>query len=135
MSARNKSRSPADRAGSAAVPRNNRSRIANGSSLGIDQRTRAGRRWRDIYLDAMARTGGRNQTLCRSLASLTVQHEEMDAKLARGEPVDVDTLVKVAGAIGRVMVRAGLDAEHEVIDATDQALTAIRSRSAEVAAR
>ncbi len=94
------------------MPANNRSAVTNGA-LGIDLRTRQGRRWRDIYLDATRRTGGRNEVLCRSLASLTVQQEELDAQLARGEQVDVDSLVKLGGAISRTMIRAGLIAADD----------------------
>ena len=118
------------------MPANNRSRISNGS-LGIDLRTRTGRRWRDVYLDAMRRTDGRNEVLCRSLASLTVQHEEMDAALSRGEPVDVGLLVKLSGAISRVMVRAGIFADDDYgpgIDGTQAAIDALRTHRAETEA-
>ena len=117
-----------DRARSAAVPANNRSAITNGSRLGIDLRTKSGRRWRDLYADALRRTNGRNEVLCRSLASLTVQHEALDAALSRGEPVDVDQLVKLSGAIGRVMVRAGIVTDDDDgPDATAEVIAHIRA--------
>ena len=89
--------SPADRRQLADLPAASRSRIANGA-LGIDLRTRTGRRWRDCYLELMAQTGGRHVQMVRSLASLIVQREKLDADLARGEPVDSDELLRLCGA-------------------------------------
>lgn len=118
--------SPADRTGIAAVPRNNRSRITNGA-LGVDLRSKQGRRWRDVYSDAMRETGGRHETLCKQAATLIVQRERMDAALARGEDVDVSLLIKLAGAINRTLTRLGLDAEHEPAeDGTQDAIDGVR---------
>jgi len=99
--------SPADRARIAEVPRNNRSAIANGA-LGVDQRTKTGRRWRDLFLHYMGETGGKREQECRSLSSLVLTRESLDAALARGEPVDPMDLVRVCGAISRALVRLGL---------------------------
>ena len=104
--------SPADRRQLADLPAASRSRIANGA-LGIDLRTRTGRRWRDCYLELMAQTGGRHVQMVRSLASLIVQREKLDADLARGEPVDSDELLRLCGAISRLMARVGLVADDE----------------------
>lgn len=110
MSVSEASGSPADRARIADVPRNNRSAVSNGSrvAVGIDLRTREGRRWRDCYADAMRQTGGRNETLCKQLASLIVQRERLDSMLARGEPVDTQDLIRLAGAVSRTMTKLGI---------------------------
>lgn len=128
----NGSHSPASRERSAPVPANNRSSISNGSRLGIgiDCRTRAGRRWRDHYHSYLAQTGGRHPDLCRALASLLVQRELLDSALANGERVDALELVRVVGAIGRVMAQAGLTNDHaEPQDMTEHALAIMRGEA------
>ncbi len=120
--------SPAERARIADIPRNNRSRLGNGSILpaGVDGRSSAARRWKEIFRDSMAQTGGVRDSLCRSLASLTVQREALDAALARGESVDTALLVKLSGEIRRTMTRLGLD-EEPAEDGTAQAIAALRA--------
>src|SRR5680860_377605 len=110
---------PADRDPIAPVSANNRSAVTNGSRLGIgiDGRTRQARRWRDVYTDLMARTGSHHEQLCRSLASLVLQREQLDASLARGERVDAQDLVRVCGTISRTMTKLGLVADEPVPDA------------------
>ena len=106
-----------------------KSRIANGKALHAfaDGRTREARRWRDLFLSAMHRTGGKHEQLCRSIASLTLRHEQLDARLARGEDVDSTELVKLSGAIGRAMVRAGLTADNDFEDGTAAAIEFLRA--------
>ena len=115
----------ADRARFAEMPKNNRSKVGNGA-LGIDGRSRLGRRWREVFFDAMRRTDGRNMQLCRGLASAVLQREALDAALTRGEPVDTGLLIKLSGEIRRLLTRLGLDADHEVIDGTQAAIDALR---------
>ena len=125
--------SPSIRPRLADLPAASRSRITNGA-LGIDLRTRSGRRWRDIYLDAMRQTGGRHEQTCRSIASLTLRHEQLDAQLAKGEDVDTSELVKLSGAIGRALVRAGLTADDEPgEDVTAEIVARIRATAEEAA--
>jgi hypothetical protein len=92
-----------------------RSRVTNRPSLnqGVDQRTSSARRWRDLfegYLEQanvckedLARVG-----LCRRAASLSVLSDGLDAKVARGENVDAELLVRQTGALGRVLASLGL---------------------------
>lgn len=86
------------------------SRITNGNQLfvGVDGRTRDARRWRDLFRQFMAETGNRNETLCRSLASMVIMREALDAALAKGEPVDPQDLIRVCGAISRLMTKLNL---------------------------
>ena len=116
--------SSAGRARVDAMPPRSRSRLANGH-LGFDMRTKQGRRWRDLFIDAMRQTGGRNESLCKQLATLTMQRELMDATVARGEVVDAMDLVRVAGAISRLTRMLGIVDEHEPIDATQEVIKAI----------
>ena len=74
----------------------------------MDGRTRQARRWRDIFRDHLKQTGGQQEILCRSLASLVVQREFLDAAIARGELVDPLHLVRTCGAIARILIRLGL---------------------------
>jgi hypothetical protein len=127
---------PADSPRIAAVPANNRSRLGNGSILpaGVDGRSSAARRWKEIFRDAMDRTTGRHETLCRQLASLVVARERLDAAMANGETVDVLGLVRLAGQVHRTMRALGLvttDANAEPADAvapdmTNEAIRALR---------
>ncbi|MGH6737073.1 MAG: hypothetical protein ACRECX_13505 [Methyloceanibacter sp.] len=127
----NAPRSPASRERSATVSVNNRSRITNGSRLGygIDLRTRSGRRWRDLLRYYMAETGGRNETLVRTLATLVVTRERLDSAVARGEPVDVSSLIRVSGAISRLTSKLGLVVEAPPEDGTQAAIRALREEA------
>jgi hypothetical protein len=51
---------------------------------------------------------------------MIVQRELLDAALARGEPIDTMILVRLVGAIGRVMLRTGLDASTNKAPAEDE---------------
>ena len=50
----------------------------------VDQRTRAARRWKSLYQGYLAQAP-RHEQLCRTAASLTLEREQLDAALARGE--------------------------------------------------
>ncbi len=92
------STSPVDRPRVTAA--SSRARVTNGRTLlaGVDGRRAGYRRYRDVLADVMEQTGRRNEALCRRYASLVMQSETLDAMIARGEPVDVDQLVKLSGA-------------------------------------
>ena len=107
--------------------------MTNGKVLfaGADGRRRHARRMRDLLHSFLSATGGRHEQTCRSIATLCVVREELDAKLARGDAIDTAELVSVVGAISRLMVRAGLTAadEPEAPDATDQVIAALRAQT------
>ena len=119
MSARSKPRKPHKsrdrRASTDPVSINNRSRITNGTRLGVDLRTSTGRRWRDIFADAMRRTRGSHEQLCRSLATLTIEHEALDAAVVGGRDIDPLHLIRLAGAIKRTLDRLDLVAPAEPV--------------------
>lgn len=119
--------SPAARPRLADLPAASRSRIANGR-LGVDLRTAAGRRWRDCYIDLTHRTRGQHEQLCRSAASLIVRREALDAKIALGQDVPTDDLLRLVSELRRTMTRLGLDADDEPgEDGTAAAIAALRS--------
>jgi len=120
-------RTPAGNPHLAPVPANNRSRLGNGSALpsGVDGRSSAARRWKEIFRDSMHNTGGRHEQTCRSLASMVLQREALDAALARGEPIDADLLLRLSSEIRRTTTRLGLD-EASPEDGTQAAIRALR---------
>lgn len=94
------------------------SRVTNGRSLFIDKvdgRNAAARRFRDIYGELLSGLGGQDGTneaqrqLVRRAAALSVQAEQLDARLANGEPVDTNAYVTLANALIRVFDKLGAD--------------------------
>ena len=87
--------------------RKGRAAITNGRMLlvGVDHRSRPARRFRDLFHDYMKRTNGRDEELCRQLASLVVQRELLDAAAIRGDSSDALHLVRLAGAINRTYAK------------------------------
>jgi|GEM_PF-6712495 hypothetical protein len=80
---------------------------------GVDRRTRAAKRWRDLFMAYAVESGALGQgmareNLCRQAATMTVARERLDAATARGELVDADTLVRLGNALGRVLGALGL---------------------------
>jgi hypothetical protein len=95
-----------------------RSAITNGRALlaGVDGRSRAARRYRDLVAHYTRQTGGRSEELVRQLASLILQRELLDAQAVRGEPVDALHLVRLCNSISRTLSRlkiASKDTEAE----------------------
>ena len=86
-----------------------RSAVSNGSTLliGVDDRSRSARRFRDLYHGYLEQTGGEHDELCRQAATLVLQRERLDAAVVRGEPVDPSHLVRLAGSINRTLAKLG----------------------------
>lgn len=129
MSATNKPRKqPADSAIPTAAKKQARARISNGSQLffdRIDGRTRVARRYRDLYAAFLSQTGGRNDVMVRTLASMCLQREQMDSAIARGEEVDPLNLIRVCGAISRLMTKLCIVDDLPAEDGTAQAIATI----------
>src|SRR5262245_14053893 len=86
-----------------------RSAITNGLLLaGVDGRSAASRRYRDLFQHYQEHTSGKHVELCKQAAALVMQRELLDAALVRGEDVNVDLLVRLSGAIARTLERLGL---------------------------
>jgi hypothetical protein len=94
----------------AALPAN-RSQITNRSRLltGIDGRSSAARRFRDLIAE-YAREHGGNSTLSaaelgmvRQAAALTLRAEQLQAAIVRGEPVIADELIRLSSEARRIL--------------------------------
>jgi hypothetical protein len=76
--------------------------------LNADGRSRDARRWRDVYESTRAQVDPRYDHICRSLASLVVTREALDARLVAGEDIDPDILIRLASSISRTLTKLGL---------------------------
>lgn len=107
-----RARDPGGVNGNLARSRLARSRISNGNALlaGVDGRSIHARRFRDLVLKYRALTGDRPEAedLVRSIAALIVYREALDSKIARGEIVDTEYLVRLAGGINRGLTKIWL---------------------------
>jgi hypothetical protein len=94
-----------------------RSRVTNHQDLlpGLDGRSSAARRFRDLVLAYLADMGGLDQCseiklgLLRRLAATTVQAELLEAQMVNGKPVDVATLCTLSSTVMRLSSRLGLE--------------------------
>jgi hypothetical protein len=89
------------------------SRVSNGSSMlpGIDGRSAAARRYRDLAMSFAGELGGEaamtepEKALVRLAAALTVQGETMQAAIIRGDTVDDEQVVRTANALTRALTQ------------------------------
>jgi hypothetical protein len=94
-----------------------RARITNHKDLlpGLDGRTSAARRFRDLVSSYIADMGGIDRCseiklgLLRRLAAATVQAELLEARMVNGEQIDVGTLCTLASTTVRIASRVGLE--------------------------
>ena len=94
-----------------------RSRVSNGNKAlpETDGRLKISRRFRDIANFILVDQGGidacsesRKQLICR-FAAAAVLAEQLEAKLARGEEIDVNTHALLCSTLTRLASRIGLD--------------------------
>jgi hypothetical protein len=92
-----------------------RSRLSNDPLAldGVDGRSGAARRFRDVTRELVAALPERRRTavnmiLLKRAAALVVQSEQMDARLARGEDVSPQHVSNCAGALLKLMTVIGL---------------------------
>jgi hypothetical protein len=94
-----------------------KSRVSNGSALFVagDARSAWGRRYRDIFEAHVSDLGGidllseAQLQLCRRAASLALESERLEGRLAEGDAtVDIDLLGRLAGHLGRAYDRLGV---------------------------
>ena len=94
-----------------------RSRITNGGKTlpGIDGRSGIARRYRDIANQIVADQGGRDmcsesrRQLIRRFAAAAVLAEQMEARLANGEEIDISEHALLTSTMVRVAQRIGVD--------------------------
>jgi hypothetical protein len=94
-----------------------RSRITNGSDVlpGVDGRSLIARRYRDIASAILADQGGASQCsesrvqLVRRFAAAAVLAEQLEAKLANGEQIDIGDHSLLCSTLARLATRIGLE--------------------------
>lgn len=94
-----------------------RSRVTNGNDLlpGVDGRSIVARRYRDIYAALTSDQGGAQHLseartqLCRRFAAAAVIAEQMEARLARGEEIDLNDHALLSSTLVRLAQRIGVD--------------------------
>jgi hypothetical protein len=88
-----------------------RSRITNCARFlpDVDGRSARGRRFRDLVEVYLEKTGGRQQDLCRQLATLVMAREDLSARLVRGEAVSAQDVLLLSGTINRTTALLGLN--------------------------
>lgn len=96
--------SVAQRSRTKAAATNTPQRIA-----GVDGRTAAARRFRDLVDDLTTKAGGAGalapleRALIRQAAALMLRTEQLQASIVRGDTIDDDKLVRVSGEARRVI--------------------------------
>ncbi len=94
-----------------------RSRVSNGSDLlpDVDGRSIIARRYRDISSAILSEQGGEDvcsearKQLVRRFAAAAVLAEQMEAKLARGETIDINEHALLCSTMVRVARQIGVD--------------------------
>ena len=94
-----------------------RSRVSNGKDwlAGVDQRSSIARRYRDLMAEAISDAGGVSECsqarlqLIRRLAALSVQLEQLEAKLADGADIDIAEYTSLTSTLVRVVSRLGIN--------------------------
>jgi hypothetical protein len=94
-----------------------RSRITNGGDIlpGIDGRSVIARRYRDIVSAILVDQGGEQHCsesrlqLIRRFAAAAVLAEQMEARLANGEQIDIAEHAQLASTLVRIANRIGID--------------------------
>jgi hypothetical protein len=109
-------KSPGNRA---AYPRKShgRSRVSNGHDLlpNVDGRSLIARRYRDVSNAIIIDRGGLDRCsesrlqLIRRFAAAAVLAEQMEAKLARGEEIDITQHALLCSSLVRLAQRIGID--------------------------
>jgi hypothetical protein len=94
----------------------NRSRITNGKDIlaGVDQRSAAARRFRDVLINIYGDLGGLDllsegqRQLARRCATIAVACEKMEACAVAGQDIDLEVYGTLTDRLGRAFSRLGL---------------------------
>jgi hypothetical protein len=120
-----------------------RSKITNHADLlpGLDGRSPAARRYRDLVVSFLSDAGGLDCVseiklgLLRRLAAATVQAELIEARMINGEAIDVGLLCTLASTSVRLSSRLGLDrVSRDVTPSLAEYLAQAEQREAEASA-
>lgn len=116
-----------------------RSRVSNGSKTlpETDGRLRISRRFRDIANFILVDQGGidacseSRKQLIRRFAAAAVLAEQMEAKLCRGEEIDIVVHAQLCSVLARLASRIGLERIPKDILSIDQYLVTPQREAAE----
>jgi hypothetical protein len=106
-----------------------RTRVTNGKALfldGVDGRTLAARRYRDLFHSFVSDLGGMEVAseaqlqLARRCATMSCQAEVMEAEFIAGDDTDLERYLHLVGTLSRALSRLGI--ERKVLDVTDLSL-------------
>jgi len=106
-----------------------RTRVTNGKALfldGVDGRTLAARRYRDLFHSFVSDLGGMDITseaqrqLARRCATMSCQAEVMEAEFIAGDDTDLEQYLRLVGTLSRALSRLGM--ERKALDVTDLTL-------------
>lgn len=95
-----------------------RSRLSNGNGAllpGVDQRSAAARRYRDLVAAIVADQAGIGECsetrlqLIRRFAASSVLAEQLEARIANGERIDIAEHTALSSALVRLAQRIGID--------------------------
>ena len=103
-----------------------RSRVTNGSDVlpGVDGRSLIARRYHDISTAILADQGGPDDIsesrlqLIRRFAAAAVLAEQMEARLANGEQIDITQHSTLSSTLVRLATRIGIDRRSRDITPT-----------------
>lgn len=94
-----------------------RSAVTNGKRQFVDGNANGAwaRRWRDLAANHANDLGGpaalsqAQQSLIRRVATIEVELEQIEGRLSKGEPCDLDVYARAAGHLRRILETLGID--------------------------
>jgi hypothetical protein len=103
-----------------------KSALTNNSTMlpGVDGRSAQARRFKDIIAQIVADQAGISECsearlqLIRRFAASALLAEELEAKLARGEDIDVATHALLCSTLTRLAARIGIDRRSKIVGST-----------------
>jgi hypothetical protein len=122
-----------------------RSKVTNGRRAFVegDGQSPWARRWRDLaanHANDLAGAAGlgalsqAQQSLIRRVATISIELEQMEGRLSKGEPVDLDTYGRGAGNLRRLLETLGIERKaKDVSPPTIEAYLAHANRQAAAA--
>lgn len=97
--------------------------VVGAETIGVDLRTRQGRRWRDHVRHLAEQLGGKPTAsqglLLRRCATLTVFLEQAEARMLGGEKVDQAAYVRNSNAMRGLLIQLGLASKSRDITKSD----------------
>ena len=118
----------ASAARSTAVPRPSRQRsaVTNGKRAFVDGNGNAAwtRRWKDLVAAHASDLGGASNlseaqsSLIRRVATIEIELEQLEGKLSKGEPVDLDAYTRASSHLRRILECLGLKRKSRDITPT-----------------